>query len=111
MCPPSLTYIFIYNTGTTEFWKMEPLPKNHAPDHTTGMARDQKQEMGNNIRISEVQALLSFSVVKEWQSIIDNKIKIASQYIEKCLELNIDHINQNLNGQKGNYRTCTDRPT
>ena len=64
---------------------------------------DQKLEIGNNIRISEVQALLSFSVVKEWQSIIDNKIKIANQYIEKCLELNIDHINQNKNGQKGNY--------
>jgi dTDP-4-amino-4,6-dideoxygalactose transaminase len=64
---------------------------------------DQKLEIGNNIRISEVQALLSFSVVKEWKSIIDNKIKIANQYIEKCLELNIDHINQNKNGQKGNY--------
>ena len=64
---------------------------------------DQKLEIGNNIRISEVQALLSFSVVREWQSIIDNKIKIANQYIEKCLELNIDHINQNKNGQKGNY--------
>jgi len=64
---------------------------------------DQKLEIGNNIRISEVQALLSFSIVKEWESIIDNKIKIANQYIEKCLELNIDHINQNKNGQKGNY--------
>jgi len=64
---------------------------------------DQKLEIGNNIRISEVQALLSFSVVREWQSIIDNKIKIANKYIEKCLELNIDHINQNKNGQKGNY--------
>jgi len=64
---------------------------------------DQKLEIGNNIRISEVQALLSFSVVREWQSIIDNKIKIANQYIKKCLELNIDHINQNRDGHKGNY--------
>lgn len=64
---------------------------------------EQKLEIGNNIRISEIQALLSFSVVKEWESIIDNKIKIAKQYIDICINLNIDHINQYENGQKGNY--------
>lgn len=64
---------------------------------------EQKLEIGNNIRISEIQALLSFSVVKEWESIIDNKIKIANNYIKKCTELNINHINQSQNGQKGNY--------
>ena len=64
---------------------------------------DQKLEIGNNVRISEVQALLSYSVVKEWKSIIDNKTMIANQYIEKCFELNIDHINQNRDGHKGNY--------
>lgn len=64
---------------------------------------DQKLAIGCNIRISEVQALLSYSVAKEWQSIINNKIKIANQYIKRCAELNIDHINQYLNGQRGNY--------
>ena len=64
---------------------------------------DQKLEIGNNIRISEVQALLTFAVVKEWETIFNNKIKIAAQYIDKCNELNIDFIDQNQNGQKGNY--------
>ena len=64
---------------------------------------DQKLEIGNNIRISEVQALLSYSVVKEWKQIINNKIQIANQYIKRCNELNIDYINQNTNGHKGNY--------
>jgi perosamine synthetase len=64
---------------------------------------DQKLEIGNNIRISEVQALLAFSVVKEWKSIIDNKIKIANQYIDRCTELNIDFIDQYQGGQRGNY--------
>lgn len=64
---------------------------------------DQKLEIGNNIRISEIQALLSFSVVKEWQEIINNKVTIANQYIKRCNELNIDYVDQYKNGHKGNY--------
>ena len=64
---------------------------------------DQKLEIGNNIRVSEVQALLSFSVVKEWENIISNKESIANQYTAACEKFNISYIHQNKNGQKGNY--------
>jgi dTDP-4-amino-4,6-dideoxygalactose transaminase len=64
---------------------------------------DQKLEIGNNIRVSEVQALLSFSVVKEWENIISNKESIANQYTAACEKSSINYIHQNKNGQKGNY--------
>ena len=64
---------------------------------------DQKLEIGNNIRISEIQALFSFSVVKELKNIINNKKSIANQFITACEKLNISYIHQNKNGQKGNY--------
>ena len=41
----------------------------------------QKLPLGNNIRISEVQALLAYSVVKEWEQIVLNKTNIANKYI------------------------------
>ena len=64
---------------------------------------DQKFEIGNNVRISEIQALLTYSIVKETSDILDNKLKIAQKYIIACEEKNINYINQNCNGQKGNY--------
>ena len=63
----------------------------------------QQLEIGNNIRISEVQALLAYSVVKEWKSIIKNKQKIAKKYIEACNSSNIRFISQTQDGQNGNY--------
>ena len=59
--------------------------------------------VGNNIRISEVQALLLYSVLKEWKEIVENKISIANQYIDSCDKFNINYIHQNKNGHKGNY--------
>ena len=64
---------------------------------------EQKLPLGNNIRISEVQALLAYSVVKEWEQIVLNKTNIANKYIPICEEKQIDFINQNINGQVGNY--------
>ncbi len=64
---------------------------------------DQKLEIGNNIRISEVQALLAYSVISEWKRIIRNKQKIANKYIEACQSSGINYISQNTNGQNGNY--------
>ena len=64
---------------------------------------DQIQEIGNNIRISEVQALLTYSIVKEWKTIINNKQVIAALYITACEEAGIDFIDQSSNGQLGNY--------
>ena len=64
---------------------------------------DQELIVGNNIRISEVQALLLFSVLKEWEEIIENKKTIANQYIRACKEHGINYIAQNNNGHSGNY--------
>lgn len=64
---------------------------------------DQKLEVGNNIRISEVQALLTYSIIKYWKRIVENKNKIADQYINACIDNNIKYISQYTNGQKGNY--------
>ena len=64
---------------------------------------EQKLEVGNNIRISEVQALFIYSVVKEWRRIFINKQKMADKYMKICADHNIRYIPQNENGQNGNY--------
>ncbi len=64
---------------------------------------DQKLEIGSNIRISEVQALFTYSVMKEWKAIIENKHHIADKYIKVCKEKNIQYISQFKNGHAGNY--------
>jgi perosamine synthetase len=68
---------------------------------------DQKLEVGFNNRISEPQALLALSIVKEWESIVQNKTIIAEKYMKVCNDLNINYIAQNNNGQKGNYYKFT----
>ena len=57
----------------------------------------QKLKVGNNIRISEVQALLILSVVKEYRSIIKNKNQIAKKYINSCNDLGITLSAKTLN--------------
>ena len=52
---------------------------------------EQDLTIGNNIRISELQALFSYSVVKEWNNIMLNKSEIAQNYIEICIKNNICH--------------------
>jgi len=64
---------------------------------------DQQLEVGSNIRISEVQALLTYSVVKEWKTIVDNKRLIAEKYMDACKKNDIDYIAQDINGHEGNY--------
>lgn len=64
---------------------------------------DQKMNIGINIRPSELQSLLIFSVVKEYKNIIKNKIKIAEKYIAICKSKNIQYISQTSMQQKGNY--------
>jgi dTDP-4-amino-4,6-dideoxygalactose transaminase len=63
----------------------------------------QKLEIGNNIRVSEIQALFLYSVIKEWNEIIQNKKKIAEKYIDACINNNINYISQTDTGQNGNY--------
>ena len=64
---------------------------------------DQCLEVGSNIRISEVQALLIYSIVKEYKCMINNKIRIAKKYIDVCNEMGIKYIQQDANGHFGNY--------
>ena len=64
---------------------------------------EQKLEIGNNIRVSEVQALLSLAVIKEYNEIINNKTIMAKIYMEACKEKGIKYISQCEDGQSGNY--------
>ena len=67
----------------------------------------QKMEIGCNIRLSELQALMIYSVVKEYKEIIKNKSKIAKSYIDACNSFKLKHINQNENSNHGNYYKFT----
>ncbi len=67
----------------------------------------QKMEIGCNIRLPELQALMIYSVVKEYKEIIKNKFKIAGKYEDLCKSLKIKYINQNENSNIGNYYKFT----
>jgi dTDP-4-amino-4,6-dideoxygalactose transaminase len=64
---------------------------------------DQKMNIGVNIRPSEVQALLIYSVLLCADEIIANKKQIAQKYINVCKELNIPFINQDNDNSVGNH--------
>lgn len=64
---------------------------------------DQQQEIGNNIRPSEMQALLTYAALKEVDEILDNKRAIAAQYMAVCDKYDIPYFHQDSDGQKGNY--------
>ncbi len=68
---------------------------------------NQKLEIGFNNRVSEPQALLAYSVVKEWKEIVANKVIIAEKYMKTCNDLGINYISQNDHGQIGNYYKFT----
>ena len=63
----------------------------------------QKMEIGCNIRLPELQALMVYSVVKEYKEIIKNKSKIAKKYSEICNNLGIRYISQKNKSTSGNY--------
>lgn len=64
---------------------------------------DQELDLGTNIRMSELNALLSFSVLRETDSIIENKTKIAEKYMLACKEFDWDFVDPFKNGQKSNF--------
>ena len=49
----------------------------------------QKMEIGCNIRLPELQALMIYSVIKEYKEIIKNKLEIAKKYSDICKTNNI----------------------
>jgi len=66
-----------------------------------------KMEIGCNIRLPEIQALMIYAVVKEYKEIIKNKFKIAKKYSESCNAFGLKYIGQNENSNMGNYYKFT----
>ena len=66
-----------------------------------------KMEIGCNIRLSELQALMIYSVVKEYKEIIKNKSKIAKKYTDACNSFKLKYIDQSANSNQGNYYKFT----
>lgn len=64
---------------------------------------EQKMDIGNNNRPSEIQALLIYAVVKCTGEIINNKEEIAAKYMAVCTELSIPYIKQITKTSLGNY--------
>tara|TARA_Y100001980_G_C14555104_1_gene342955 strand:- start:4292 stop:5341 length:1050 start_codon:yes stop_codon:yes gene_type:complete len=64
---------------------------------------DQKLGIGNNIRVSELQALFTYSIIRNWQEIVNEKTKIATEYIKVCQKNKINYISQSEGGHSGNY--------
>ena len=75
---------------------------------------DQKMPIGVNIRPSEVQSLLIYSVLNEYKSIISNKLAVAAKYMELCKKFDISFIDQSSTNLLGNYYkfiiTSTNKP-
>lgn len=67
----------------------------------------QKMPIGCNIRLSELQALMIYSVVEFYNDILINKSKIGKTYEEICKKNNIKFISQNENLNNGNYYKFT----
>ena len=51
---------------------------------------DQKMDIGVNFRLSELSALLAYSVITEIEHIIKNKYEIADRYIAACNDFRIE---------------------
>lgn len=64
---------------------------------------DQKEEIGVNFRISELQALFSFSICELSETIINNKAVIADRYISACNQVGIEYVDPYKDGQRGNH--------
>ena len=63
---------------------------------------DQELDVGVNLRMSEINALLTYSVIQETESIIKNKYKIANRYIKVCNENGWKYINPISKSQRSN---------
>ena len=63
---------------------------------------EKELDIGINIRMSEINALLAFSVLRNTEIIIKNKYKTAKKYIEKCIQNKWKFIHPNSNNQRSN---------
>ena len=67
----------------------------------------QKMPIGCNIRLSELQALMIYSVVNDYKKIISNKSEIGEKYREACSLNEISFIDQRKDTNIGNYYKFT----
>jgi len=63
---------------------------------------DQELDVGVNIRMSEINALLSYSVLQEIDKIIEDKYLIASRLISACKVSGLEYIDPQSDGQRSN---------
>ena len=63
---------------------------------------EQKLDVGINLRMSEINALLSFSVLKETEAIIEIKYLIAEKYCDTCNEVGIKYLDPKSFNQRSN---------
>lgn len=63
---------------------------------------DQQMNVGVNLRMSEINALLTFSVIKETESIISNKYNVAEKYQRACDHYGWEYINPVSGNQRSN---------
>ena len=58
--------------------------------------------VGVNLRMSEINALLTYSVIKETESIISNKYNVAEKYQGACDQYGWEYINPVSGNQRSN---------
>jgi len=63
---------------------------------------DQKLNLGVNFRMSEINALFAYSVIKESEEIIENKMKIASEYSKIADKNGWQYQDANIDNQRSN---------
>lgn len=63
---------------------------------------EQQLNVGVNIRMSEINALLTYSVIQETEAIIQNKYQIAEKYIEACIKYNWNFLDPTYDNQRSN---------
>tara|TARA_B100000965_G_scaffold24911_2_gene18726 strand:+ start:2717 stop:3763 length:1047 start_codon:yes stop_codon:yes gene_type:complete len=68
---------------------------------------DQKLDLGVNIRMSEINALLTYSVLTEIDEIVNNKYETADKFMNACDEKNLRYIHPTKNGHKSNLYKFT----
>ncbi len=64
---------------------------------------DQELDIGLNIRMSEINALICYSVILETEAIISNKYIIAEKYMAACDEYGWEYISPSKGGQRSNF--------
>ena len=62
----------------------------------------QELDVGINLRMSEISALLAYSVLNSIEEIISNKYMISDKYIQACEKAGLEYYEPKINGQRSN---------